>query len=151
MATWWIVTKKHWRIGLISVAAIMCVTAFWRYETNRMQENTAQSQPTEKRVIHMITSEVKGKSEDGKELEVYRFDPGTVPANDGELVELRIRGVNGKQHDFFIEGMDIKGTIYKNKETVVTFVAKEGIYRIICANHADAAHEGPMIGYIVVD
>jgi heme/copper-type cytochrome/quinol oxidase subunit 2 len=60
--------------------------------------------------------------------------------------------VNGDSHPFIIEGLNVKGEVKKGKETVVSFTAqKEGIYRIICTTHSDIAHNGPMVGYIVVN
>lgn len=150
MANFWVITPKQWRIGLLAIAAIMVGAAFWRYESIRM-EQAAQAAPQETRILHMVTGEFKSTLEDGTEIEAYQFAPGTVNANEGERVELRIRGVNGHRHDFVIEGLGISGTIEKNKETIIRFTAKEGIYRIVCTTHADAASNGPMIGYIVVD
>ncbi|MCG7409757.1 cupredoxin domain-containing protein [Paenibacillus sp. ACRRX] len=153
MTKLWVVSKKQWRIGLIALAAIMVAAAYWRYESLQVKPEPVAAQPavTQTRVLHMVTGEFKSVLENGKESEVYVFSPGTVFANEGEKVELRIRGVSGKQHDFTIEGLDLHGSIYKNKETVVTFQAKEGIYRILCHSHGEASNEGPMIGYIVVD
>jgi len=155
MSHFWIVTRKQWRLGLVVILGVLVAAAFWRFEAMKTNEEEAFAAPTAAKpntVLHMITGEFKTTLEDGTEMESYVFHPGTVYANDGEIVELRIRGVNGKQHDFYIEGMDdVNGQILKNKETVITFKAKEGVYRIICTTHADAAHEGPMIGYIVID
>lgn len=51
-----------------------------------------------------------------------------------------------------IEGLNVKGEVKKGEETVVSFRADEaGIYRIVCLTHPDIAHNGPMIGYLVVD
>lgn len=153
MSTFWVVSRKHWQIGLAVLSFCMVTIAFVKYGTLHWAEREASSAtaPAEKRVIHMITGEFNTVLDNGKSLETYVFHPGTVPANDGETVELRIKGVNGKQHDFVIEGLDVSGTIKKNEETIITFQAKEGIYRIVCLNHSDASHEGPMVGYIVVD
>ncbi|UHA74749.1 cupredoxin domain-containing protein [Paenibacillus sp. 481] len=151
MSRFWVVSRKQWRLGTIVLVAIMVAAAFWRYESLQAEQRAAQAVPQTTRVIHMVTGEFKTKTDSGQELEVYRFDPGTVYANEGERVELRILGVNGHKHEFEIEGLNVRGTIEKNKETVVTFRAEEGIYRIICLNHADARHGGPMIGYIVID
>lgn len=108
--------------------------------------------PEGDRVIHMVTSEFKSTTADGKEIEAYRWDPGTVVVEKDEKVKLVLYGVNGESHPFYIEGTTIKGEIRKGKETVVNFqAAKEGTYRIICLTHMDKDHGGPMIGYIVVD
>jgi heme/copper-type cytochrome/quinol oxidase subunit 2 len=108
--------------------------------------------PDGERVIHMVTGEFKSTAEDGKTIEAYRWDPGTIFVEKDEKVKLVIAGVNGDSHPFFIEGTAIKGEVRKGKETVVSFqAAKEGVYRIICLTHPDKDHSGPMIGYIVVD
>ena len=44
-------------------------------------------------VIHMLAVEFKGKTEDGKEIEAYRWDPGTVFVPEGKEVTLSIYGV----------------------------------------------------------
>ncbi|MGZ9587303.1 cupredoxin domain-containing protein [Paenibacillus marinisediminis] len=151
MSRFWVVSRKQWRLGLAVLLGILILAAFWRFESMKVDEEEALALPAKTNVLHMVTGEFKSKLDDGQEIEAYVFSPSTVYANDGEMVELRIRGVNGKQHDFFIEGMDVKGSVYKNKETVVTFKAKKGKYKIVCYTHADAAHHGPMIGHIVVD
>lgn len=100
----------------------------------------------------MVTGEFKSKTVDGKEIEAYRWDPGTIFIKEGENVLLKVYGVNGREHPFMIEGTNIKGTIKQNKETVVPLqFSDEGIYRMICLTHPDKDHNGPMIAYIVVD
>ncbi|MEW8988122.1 MAG: cupredoxin domain-containing protein, partial [Bacillus sp. (in: firmicutes)] len=91
------------------------------------------------REIHMVTGEFKSTMEDGKEIEAYRWDPGTIFLEKGEKVSLKILGVNGKEHPFIIEGTDIKGVVKKGKETVVPLqFDKEGTYRLICLTHPSA-------------
>lgn len=104
------------------------------------------------REIHLVTTEFKTKTEDGKEIEAYRWDPGTIYINSDEKVLLRIYGVNGKEHPFIIEGTDIKGTVKKGEETTVELqIKEEGIYRLVCLTHPDIGSKGPMIANIVVD
>lgn len=104
------------------------------------------------RVFHMVTGEFKSTLPDGTEIEAYRWDPGTLFVNKGDRVKLVIYGVNGESHPFIIEGLNVKGEVKKGQETVVHFdAAQEGIYRIICLTHPDRAHNGPMLGYIVID
>lgn len=50
------------------------------------------------REIHMVTGEFKSTTDDGKEIEAYRWDPGTIFLEKGEKVRLKILGVNGKEH-----------------------------------------------------
>lgn len=104
------------------------------------------------REIHMVTGEFKSTLENGKEIEAYRWDPGTIFIEKDEKVRLTILGVNGQEHPFMIEGTSIKGVVRKGAETVIPLqFKKEGIYRLICLTHPTAEKSGPMIGYIVVD
>ena len=73
------------------------------------------------RVIQLVTGEFASKTDDGKEIEVYRWDPGTVIVNQGDNVELHITGVNGESHPFVIEELGIKGEVTKGKTTMVKF------------------------------
>jgi plastocyanin len=103
------------------------------------------------RVIQLVTGVFSATSDSGKKLESYRFDPGTVVVKKGELVELRISGINGQSHPFVIEGLGISGEIHKGKTTIVRFTPKEaGIYTIVCQTHALPKDGGPMVGYLVV-
>ncbi len=141
------------KIGLIAGALVIAFAAyfigsyFWQGAVPTSLMNKG-----EPRVINMVTGEFKAQTADGKEIEAYRFDPGTIFVEKGEPVQLNIYGVNGKEHPFYIEGTDIKGTVKQGEETVVdaTF-DKEGIYRMICETHSDTSTDGPMIAYIVVD
>nr|WP_260471989.1 cupredoxin domain-containing protein [Bacillus sp. HMF5848] len=112
----------------------------------------AATEDKQPRVINLVTGEFKSKTSDGKEIEAYRWDPGTIFVGEGEPVQISIFGVNGDQHPFYIEGTDIEGVVKKGQETIidVTF-DKEGIYRLICKTHPDINSNGPMIAYIVVD
>jgi heme/copper-type cytochrome/quinol oxidase subunit 2 len=115
-------------------------------------ETIGHSTEAKKFSIHMVTGEFKSANDDGKELEVYRWDPGTIYVPEDEPVRLSIFGVNGNEHPFHIEGTDIKGTVKKGVETVINVrFKKEGIYRLICTAHHDISHNGPMVAYIVVD
>ncbi|MCU9601989.1 cupredoxin domain-containing protein [Caldibacillus kokeshiiformis] len=90
------------------------------------------------REIQMITGEFVTETADGKKIEVYRFDPGTIYLKKGEEVDLKILGVNGDEHTFLIENTDIKGRIEKGKETIVPLqFDKPGTYRLICITHKD--------------
>jgi plastocyanin len=137
---------------LLAVAAALVVIAALGYFGREWVHSAAGVPAGEERVVHMVTGEFKTTTPDGKEIEAYRFSPGTVFVQKGERVKLSIYGVNGESHPFIIEGLGVKGEVKKGQETTVSFVAnKEGIYRIICLTHPDMAHNGPMIGYIVVD
>lgn len=140
--------KRH---VVYAVLLLLAVAAIWLFAKRDDAESVAGASAGE-RIIHMVTGEFKTTGPDGKEIEAYRWDPGTIVVQKGEKVKLSIYGVNGASHPFYIEGTNIKGEIKKGQETLVSFQAhKEGIYRIICLTHPDIAHNGPMIGYIVVD
>ena len=113
--------------------------------------NEAGEAKQEVREIHMVTGEFKAQAGD-KEIESYRWDPGTIYMEEGEKVNLIIYGVNGKEHPFYIEGTNIKGTVKQGEETIIPLqFKKEGVYRLICPAHSGKDHKGPMIAYIVVD
>lgn len=145
-----IVLNKKKRILLTGILAVMIVgSLFLLYRPSMLSTSASTDQI---RTIHMVTGEFKATTGDGKEIEAYIWHPGTVFVEKGETVNLVIRGINGESHPFFIEGTDIKGEVLKDRETRVTFKAdKEGTYRLICLTHPDKDHNGPMIGYIVVD
>ena len=133
-------------IGLLGI-----IVSLWMFL--KPEAAPALSQQAEKiREIHMVTGEFKSTTNDGKEIEAYRWDPGTIFVEKGEKVRLKIYGVNGKEHPFIIEGTEIKGVVKQGEETVVPLqFEKEGVYRLICLTHPTAENNGPMIAYIVVD
>ena len=148
MSRVWIVKRKH----LYPAAAALLLFLSGLLYMNRGSIVPTAAEPTAERTIHMVTGEFKSTTADGKTIEAYRWDPGTVVVQKGERIKLSIYGVNGQSHPFLIEGLNISGEVKKGKETVVHFTAdQEGTYRIICLTHTDIAHNGPMIGYIVVD
>lgn len=65
---------------------------------------TASGQPTEVQTIKLVTGEFSSTTAEGKKLEVYRWDPGTISLRKGEPVELQISGVNGKESSFYHRG-----------------------------------------------
>ncbi|WP_042455783.1 cupredoxin domain-containing protein [Neobacillus dielmonensis] len=104
------------------------------------------------REIHMVTVEYKANLKDGKEIEVYRWDPGTISLKTGEKVQLYITGINGEKHPFYIEGTEIKGTVKKGEETLVPLqFDKPGTYRLVCETHSNLKTNGPMVADIVVN
>ncbi|WP_209124286.1 hypothetical protein [Alkalihalobacillus sp. BA299] len=144
-----IVIKKKWFFLAIAVLFI----GFSWYLFNSRAATEAGSQSVAKEFeVHMVTSEIKTKTEDGKEIESYRWDPGTIYIPKDKKVKLSIYGVNGKEHPFIIEGTDIKGTVKKGEETILNLhFTDKGVYRLICTTHAHIDHSGPMIAYLIVD
>jgi plastocyanin len=143
-----VVPRRALWISCFVLILLVAAWVFW----NRGDILAADGPAGGKKLFHLVTGEFKSTLPDGTEIESYRWDPGTILVEKGDTVTLKIRGVNGESHPFIIEGMNVKGEVKKGQETVVTFTAaKEGTYRIICLTHPDAAHNGPMIGYIIVD
>ncbi|WP_235941516.1 cupredoxin domain-containing protein [Paenibacillus puerhi] len=146
-----IVIRPSWlkavKVGAAAILLAGAAYLFWE----RDKICAAVAPPAVERTLHMVTGEFKSTDKNGGEIEAYRWDPGTVYVKRGDHVRLTIRGINGASHPFVIEGLNIKGEVKKGQETVVTFHADQsGIYRLICLAHPDAAHNGPMIGYVVV-
>ncbi|MDN4074189.1 cupredoxin domain-containing protein [Fictibacillus sp. CENA-BCM004] len=141
---------KKW---ILAIILFICLGMGTWYVVKPEAVETAGSPAASKRlVINMVTGEFKSQLENGKEIEAYRWDPGTIHIPYDQPVTLSIYGVNGKEHPFFIEGTDVKGTVVKGKETVLHLrFKKQGIYRLICKTHSDISHNGPMIAYLVVD
>ncbi|KHE70184.1 hypothetical protein LD39_11895 [Halobacillus sp. BBL2006] len=142
--------KIGWIVGavLIAFAAYYLGGFFWKGALTTSTEPVIN----EPRIINLVTGEFKAETVDGKKIEAYRWDPGTIFVEKGEPFKLSIYGVNGKEHPFSIEGTEVRGVVQQGKETVVDLkFDKEGIYRLICNTHSDIASNGPMIAYIVVD
>ncbi|WP_079913569.1 cupredoxin domain-containing protein [Paenibacillus sp. 32352] len=149
-----VVSKKqlrHW--ALIGLLALGTLGAAWYWGYSEAKTTGGSIAPQgETRTIHLVTGEFKSTDANGKTIEAYRWDPGTIHVRQGENINLSIFGVNGASHPFIIDGLNVKGEVKKGKETVVSFHAdKPGTYRIVCLSHPDIAHNGPMVGYIIVD
>jgi len=150
MAKVLVVTRRQlWMTGFLLLLLIGGAAYLYWYAS---ESKPVGGLPEGDRLIHMVTGEFKSTLADGKTIESYRWDPGTVHVEKGEKVKLVLYGVNGESHPFLIEGTNIKGEVKKGKETIVPFQPdKEGVYRLICLTHPDKDHGGPMIAYIVVD
>ncbi|MGJ7909593.1 cupredoxin domain-containing protein [Neobacillus sp. LXY-1] len=147
-----LVLKKETFLFFLTVGLMLVVISAWFML--KAGDATVFNQQSKQsiREIHMVTAEFKTKMNNGKEMEAYRWDPGTIFLQKDEKVRLYISGINGEKHPFYIEGTDIKGTVEKGKETIVPLqFEKEGTYRLICEIHSNREHNGPMIAYIVVD
>ncbi|WP_129690993.1 cupredoxin domain-containing protein [Gottfriedia acidiceleris] len=140
--------KKKWL--LICFLLVVIGLSGWYYLTPNSVQTAVEQQHVKTIDIDMITAEFSTKLDDGTEIEAYRWDPGTIVIEKNQKVNLKIHGINGKEHSFHIEGTNITGVVAKGKTTEVPlFFKKEGTYRLICDTHS---HDGaPMIGYIVVD
>ncbi|WP_226666625.1 cupredoxin domain-containing protein [Metabacillus litoralis] len=144
-----IIIKRKWLFLVLSCLVIGSLYYF-NQEALPTFQNTQKSQKDV--VINMVTGEFSSTTPDGKKIEAYRWDPGTIVIPKGEDVSLSIYGVNGNEHPFFIEGTDIKGVVKKGEETIIPLNFKEeGTYRLICDTHTHHGQGVPMIAYIVVD
>jgi plastocyanin len=102
------------------------------------------------RDIHIFTVEFKTK-QDGKEKEVYRWDPETVILHKGETVRLHFHGFQGKEHVFSILGLGVQTTVRKGETVTVTVKPhKAGTFKLVCHTHETVEKHGPMIGYVTV-
>ncbi|MDF2858787.1 MAG: hypothetical protein K0Q87_4638 [Neobacillus sp.] len=147
-----LVMKKDTLIFILFVGFMLVAISTWFLLKGTDTVVFNQETNENLREIHMVTVEFKSTMKDGKKMEAYRWDPGTINIEKGEKVKLYISGINGEEHPFYIEGTDIKGSVKKGEETVVNLqIDEEGTYRLICEVHGDRAHNGPMIAYINVD
>jgi plastocyanin len=147
-----VVFKKETLLFFLAVGAVIASISAWMML--KAGDTTVFNQKADKNIreIHMVTGEFKTKMKDGKEIEAYRWDPGTILIEKGEKVRLIISGINGEEHPFYIEGTAMKGKVKKGEDTIVPLqFNKEGTYRLVCEIHPDRDHNGPMIAYIVVD
>lgn len=137
---------------LLAVVILLVLAGGGLYYSSAWYAASTSASERPKKEFTVITTEYKSKTAEGKILEVYRWDPGTIVVNEGDEVTLRFLGVNGNFHPFVIKGLGVKGEVKKGRETTVTFVAdKEGTYEIVCTVHSDFSLNGPMVGYLVVD
>lgn len=147
-------TSRHWLFlslacGLIVIGATVLLAGSPK-EWFSQQTATEQMKETSK-TFDLVTGEFKTTTEDGKELEVYRFSPGYMTVNKGDNVTLNIHGVNGHEHHFEIKEFNVSGTVGKGETTTVNFNADQaGTFELICTNHATFEHGGPMVAYLTV-
>lgn len=147
-----LVLKKDTFLFILGVAFLLVTISAWFLLKAGDTAVFNQEENGKTREIHMVTVEYQSTMKDGKKIEVYRWDPSQIQIEKGEKVNLYISGINGEEHPFFIEGTDIKGTVKKGEETMVTLqFDEEGTYRLICETHGDRNHNGPMIADIIVD
>lgn len=146
-----IVKRKTLGILFIIFCSVF-ITSIWIFSQTNKTITTINQYEEKVRDIQLVTGEFKAKTAEGKKIESYRWDPGTIFVSEGEKIRLKILGVNGREHPFKIEGTNIKGIVKQNEETVIPLqFNEEGVYRLICLAHPDKDHSGPMIAYIIVD
>ncbi|MBW5449410.1 hypothetical protein GE107_25620 [Cohnella sp. CFH 77786] len=141
--------KKMQLYALLAVAVILAGAYVGWQQSKPASAPSAVSEAPQ--VFQLVTGEFRATSSSGKELESYRWDPGTIVVQKNRPVELRISGINGQSHPFVIEGLNVKGVVNKGKTAIVRFTPTEaGIYPIVCQTHDVPANGGPMVGYLVV-
>ncbi|WP_175991405.1 cupredoxin domain-containing protein [Bacillus sp. Marseille-Q1617] len=147
-----LVLKKSSIIAIFFTILIISIGSIWAYKTQHSYPTVSLGGSSDVQTIELVTGEFTTQGTDGEEIESYRWDPGTIVVEKDKQVQFRIHGVNGQEHPFYIEGTNVKGTVKKGKETIVNVTfTKEGTYRLICKTHKTMEHNGPMIGYIIVD
>ncbi len=143
------IDRKKMQFYAILAAVIILAGAYIGWQQTRPASAPAAEGA---QVVQLVTGEFKATTDDGKMLESYVWNPGTVVVQKDRPVELRISGINGQSHPFIIEGLNISGEVHKGKTTTVRFTpTEEGIYPIICETHNVPSNGGPMVGYLVVE
>lgn len=147
-----LVVKKRSVILSLLLLVLVFSASLWIY-LNMGNDAVVHTSVTDStREIHLVTGEFEATTKEGKEIEAYRFDPGTIFLQEGEKVKLRILGINGANHPFIIEGTNISGKILQGEETELDLqFQKKGVYRLVCLTHHDTDSNGPMTAYIVVN
>ncbi len=143
-----------WKARHFGWAILILILAFFIWQMSGdegMPVFSVKKSSQQTKEFYIITTEYKTTLENGKEMEVYRWNPGNIIVNKGDRVTLRIIGVHGKAHPFIIKGLNVNGEVTKGGETTVRFVAEEaGVYPMICLVHNTIENHGPMIAYIHV-
>ncbi|BBI35277.1 cupredoxin domain-containing protein [Cohnella abietis] len=147
-----ILSRKKIQFYSIIAAVVILAGAYIGWQQSKPAGTPVKNVSGEgTQVLQLVTGKFTAVADNGKNLEAYLFYPGTVVANKGQPVELRITGINGQSHRFEIEGLNISGEVHKGKTTIIRFTPKEaGVYSIVCQTHGDSKSGGPMVGYIVV-
>jgi plastocyanin len=81
------------------------------------------------------------------EISSYQWQPSFILATEGEDVTLEVVGINGAEHQGFVEGISVPAfTVKRGQITTVNFrAARPGFYRLVCTNHLPT-----MVGFLVV-
>ncbi|MEW9033617.1 MAG: cupredoxin domain-containing protein [Planifilum fimeticola] len=143
-------TPRQWLALTIAFLLVLIGTTVllvpWFDDRTVIQEWTQ----TPEKTFHLITVEYKSEV-NGREIEAYRWDPGSIVVNKGDRVNLVLHGIHGKTHNFSLSEFGVSGVVRKGEKTRVSFLAdKPGTYQLICHDHAAAENNGPMIAYITV-
>jgi heme/copper-type cytochrome/quinol oxidase subunit 2 len=150
MTKFLVIRKRNLQLAGAFLVVTLLAAVLWRVHLTRIEPAIAA--PTNGvQVFTIVTGEFETKDRNGKMLEAYRWDPGSIYVRKGVPVELRIIGISGDTHPFVIDGLDVKDEVKKGETTVVRFTPEQaGTYEIRCLTHADMRSDGPMVGYIFV-
>lgn len=128
------------------------------------------SEPVE-RTIYMTLVELKGTTNISKEpfptislpegggyelkdtneagdwvVETYAFSPSVIVVNQGDTINIKMLGINGKLHHVSIENYVEPFDIHRGELNEISFVAdKDGTFKMSCSVHQPA-----MEGYLMV-
>lgn len=95
----------------------------------------APGRDTTARDIYVLAVEFKGMAK-GAEIEVYRWDSGTIVVRRGEAVNLHFFGVNGDIHRGSLEPYVADFTVRRGEWTTLSFTAdRPGIFALRCHTH----------------
>jgi len=91
--------------------------------------------------------ELKSPDESGDwVVETYAFSPSVIVVNQGDTVNIKILGINGKLHHVSIENYVDPFDIHRGELKEISFVAdKAGTFKMSCSVHQPA-----MQGYLLV-
>src|SRR5690606_34359353 len=117
---------KKKRVFAVFISSLILLCSWFYLQPKIIPTITTTSE--QEYVINITTGELTSKTDDGKEIESYFWNPGTVYVPQGKEVTFIIYGVNGNEHSFYVEGTNIKGTVSKGEEiSVKTSFDKEGM------------------------
>lgn len=140
------------RSSLILIGALAVVAIIGMFYVQSLFANTTAMATSQTAEYHIAIVEFEAKTADGREYDVYRFDPGTIYVQHGQQVTLTFHGVHGSHHPIEIEGYNIRNAVAKGESTSISFTAdQKGTFRIICSTHSGHDSSVPMIGYLVVN
>lgn len=145
----WIYLIVAFALVLIATTALLPIPWFGG---NTVMEEVKQvsSKAQSEKTFHLVTEELKTRI-DGNELEVYRWNPGSLTVHQGDKVNLVLHGIHGKEHHFSLKEYGVQGTVKKGKTATASFVAdKPGTYELVCHDHHTSGENGPMVAYITV-
>ena len=91
--------------------------------------------------------EIKDTNESGDwVVETYAFSPSAIVVHQGDTVNIKMLGINGKLHHVSIENYVDPFDIHRGELNEISFVAdKAGTFKISCSVHQPA-----MEGYLMV-